>query len=193
MSRSTRVSVVMNRGFNMKQGILYMVVTASALVSGCQAFTPPMRIQAFNPTQAQMVDYQADRRGQLIVPSGSNIKSCSEPQPDVAYDSIDKILASAKPATGSSVGGSAEADETALQINQNSQLILFMREALFRLCEISLNERLKPEDVVGLYTLVLNTAVATADAQKAQAEERKNNAAITLFKLRQKSSSTLKQ
>lgn len=156
----------------MRAAIVFVVAAVCLQLAGCEAFTSPMRVREFDPNKAQIVDYKASRRGQLIVPAASHFKSCSEPQPDVAYNSTGKGSASAKSSTGVDASGSLEGSELAQIINQNGQIVLFMREALFRLCELSLNENLGSDQAVSMYAQVLDTvhtlSESSASAAKAQ-------------------------
>lgn len=159
------------------------------IVAGCASFTDPARKHELDASKPYWMDYDAYRRGALFVPlstsQGRTFRTCAEPPPDVAMQLADKFTA--KGGTGEiSAEASAEISQNALQLAQRTQTIQFLRESLFRLCELSINSQLSPDKIADLYKRVLESAKSMADAEKASAEkgaaDAQNRLAITLAK-----------
>jgi len=154
-------------------GVTACVLTL-ALFTGCASFTSPARKHELDSSKPYWIDYDAYRRGALFIPvstaHGKTVRTCAEPPPDVAMQLIDKFTA--KGGTGEiSAEASAEISQNALQLAQRTQVIQFLRESLFRLCEISLNTQLTSDRVAELYDKVLNIAKSMAEAEKSSAEK----------------------
>jgi hypothetical protein len=159
------------------------------LMAGCASFTDPARKHELDASKPYWMDYDAYRRGALFVPlstaRGKTIRTCSEPPPDVAMQLADKFTA--KGGSGEiSAEASAEISQNALQLAQRTQTIQFLRESLFRLCELSINSQLAPDSISILYGKVLDAAKSMAEAEKSTAEkaatDAQNRLAITIAK-----------
>ncbi len=59
-----------------------------------------------------------------------------------------------------------------VELSKRTQTILFLREAMFRICEQSINQNLSADQVMKLYELAVTTALkmAEADVAKNQAD-----------------------
>jgi hypothetical protein len=103
--------------------------------------------------------------------SGPKVKMCAEPPPDVALTrTVDLMTKVAyKGASGELQGKLAE---QLAQLAGRSENVLILRESLFRLCELSINSGLSPQEIQNLYTMVINAIVAltTTEATRARAE-----------------------
>jgi hypothetical protein len=66
--------------------------------------------------------------------------------------------------------------ESILELGGRSQNILFLRESLYRLCELSNNSNLSGEAIQALYKGVLDSALKFAEATKAKADAEKSKA-----------------
>ncbi|AYQ27809.1 MULTISPECIES: hypothetical protein [unclassified Polaromonas] len=177
-------------------------VTFTAILSGCASFTSPGRYHALENDKPYWFDYGSERRGALLVPQkhGGTLM-CSEPVPRVTatLDAEGKGKASAQPANLSS-SASAEAEgkvkSGASTINEEV-MVLFLREALYRLCEMSVNlgsvEKEYKEPVLKLYTNVIDAAVnlsgKTDQTQRDQIRARTLEKYIDLLAQYQKNSS----
>lgn len=169
--------------------IKFMWCAVIIFVSACASFTEPARKHELDSSKPYWMDYDAYRRGALFVPlstaRGKSIRTCAEPPPDVALQLADKFAA--KGGTGEvSAEANAEISQNALQLAQRTQTIQFLRESLFRLCELSINSQLTPESIAALYSKVLDSAKSMADAEKSTAEkaatDAQNRLAITIAK-----------
>lgn len=161
------------------------------ILAGCASFTSPARKHELEPSKSYWLEYDAYRRGALFVPlstsKGKAVRTCAEPPPDVAMQLVDKFTA--KGGNGEiSAEASAEISQNALQLAQRTQLIQFLRESLFRLCEISINMQFTPENVAAMYLKVIDSAKAMAEAEKADAERAAADAATRLEKIKRESS-----
>lgn len=148
----------------MKLSIVMCFVSAAFLCAGCSSLTSPARLHKLEPGSSYWFDYDASRRGTVLTTSADAngrtiVKACSEPAPDIAYQMIAEAqLKLSQPTTQSaSVGGSGA--QAAQVLSERSQMVLFFREALFRVCEISMNQQIPPADLAKLYESIIHTAL----------------------------------
>lgn len=145
------------------------LMTALWLV-GCANLTSPARMHELADNKSYWLDYDASRRGTIVLPKGSpetQVATCAEPSPDVALEFANKILAEAKvKAVDAKV--QAEFNTNVIELAKRTQTIMFLREAMFRLCEQSLNNKFSAEDVKTLYQLVIDTSLKMHEAELAQ-------------------------
>lgn len=159
------------------------------IVSGCANLTSPAREHEIDVTKAHWIDYDASRRGTLVVPTNSNVKTCAEPSPDVALTLISKIEGSLKPEAGGEASTKADFSTTVVELAKRTQMVMFLREALFRLCEQSLNGNFSKEEIVVVYKQILTAAtdIVKTDQTAAQAKALEaQNKSIQLQKLQVK-------
>ena len=161
------------------------------ILAGCASFTSPARKHELDASKPSWLDYDAYRRGALFVPistaRGKTFRTCAEPSPDVALQLADKFTA--KGGNGEvSAEASAEISQNALVLAQRTQMIQFLRESLFRLCEINMNVQLPPADVASMYQKVIDSAKAMAEAEKATAQKAATDAAVRLLNKQKESS-----
>lgn len=143
---------------------LVALAVGVVLISACASFTPPARKHELVPGSSYWFDYDAHRRGALMVVEGSagtrRIRTCAEPAPDVVLSSIvgGRLSGESKPAN---VEGelSGLAAQDVVKLTERSQMLMFFREALFRVCEISLNQELSPQDLLKMYDQIIATAL----------------------------------
>ncbi len=108
------------------------------------------------------------------------IKMCAEPSPDVALNILDKFKITV-PVENIPVSGQVDISQQIIQLARRSQSILFLREALYRLCEISLNKNLTESQILDMYKQVVKVSSKSAEAEltKAQAELTKEQARLS--------------
>lgn len=166
--------------FRLLYSILVLLVLLIATSSGCTFFSRPASEEKLDANQAYWFHYEAARRGGFLVGADSKIKMCAEPAPDVALARTVELVGK-----GSYQGATGEAQaklaEQLAQLGGRTQTVLILRESLFRLCELSINNSaLTPAELKGLYKDVIDAMVqlATADVTNAQAEEIKAKAAL---------------
>jgi hypothetical protein len=141
-------------------------------LSGCATFTSPARVHELQSNKPYWMDYDASRRGAIVIPDGSNVKMCSEPTPDVALNFAEQILVQVQAQTQNNpnIDGKVQAQlsETAMELAGRTQMVLFLRESLYRLCEQSVNGNLNHDEVKQLYELVIQTSLKLAESDVAK-------------------------
>jgi hypothetical protein len=147
----------------MKPAIL-LVATAAMLVSGCASLTSPARKSRLDPGHSYWFDYDATRRGMVFSVSTDHagnavVRTCGEPAPDVAMQMVASAAVEADVPDGNSGKVQAAGAQAAKLLSERTQMVMFFREALFRVCEISMNQNLAPADVVTLYKHIIDTAL----------------------------------
>ncbi len=148
-------------------------------VLGCGHFTSPATQVELDPTKSYWFHYSADRRGAFILNGNTQLRTCSEPSPDVANKMAEKIELKAK-SKGVEASVAAELNQDIVKLTERTQMILYLREALFRLCELSLNSNLTDDKKAELYTLVLRTSESMTRSDANFQETRKLRAAVKL-------------
>lgn len=163
---------ILQKGMKMLSRIFFVFLTPLFLViSGCANLTSPARDHAFDPTKAYWLDYDASRRGTLVLPESSKVKTCAEPSPDVALTMISKIEAALKPQAGGEVTAKGEFNATVVELAKRTQMVMFLREALFRLCEQSINNNFhNNEAIFVLYKQILEAATDIVKTDQTSAE-----------------------
>ena len=147
-----------------------------AVLSGCTNFTSPARYHEVDATKAYWLDYDASRRGALVVPGGVDIKTCAEPSPDVALTLISKLETTIKDKAGLDATAKAEFNASVVELGKRTQMVMFLREALFRLCEQSLNNDFSKEEVLDAYNKVISAAIDIFEKDKLDAKARASQA-----------------
>lgn len=142
----------------------------AVLLSGCANLTSPAREHSLDASKQYWFDYDATRRGAIMVPDSAKIKMCSEPSPDAALNLISKLEASLEKTGVGKAEGSAEFNASVVKLAERTQMVMFLREALYRLCEQSLNQQFTKEEVLSAYDKVIDTAKAIADADRDKAK-----------------------
>ena len=152
-------------------------VSIVILVTGCANLTSPARGLKLEEKGAYWFDYDASRRGTLLLPENEKFKTCAEPSPDAALNLVTKLEATLKKDDAGEVVGNADFNSSIVKLAERTQMILFLRESLFRLCEQSLNNNFTAENILTAYKEVIaaamemaKTAGKEADTQKTKAE-----------------------
>lgn len=116
-------------------------------LAGCTTFTPPAHQKELKNGTIWLT-YDASRRGTIVVPINTETpyRFCAEPVPDVALTLANKIKLGVKqPANDISANGSVDLGAVASVLNGRTETVLLAREAMFRLCEASLNGAIPKE------------------------------------------------
>jgi hypothetical protein len=147
------------------------LVTAALLLSGCASFQPSTSVRSVASNQPTYIDMDASRRGVVIIPRPDNkgYFVCSEPSPDVAVETVSKILLQVK-ADNPNIDAKTEMEfrTAVVELTKRTQTILFLRESMFRICEQSINQNLSSEQVTKLYELAITTALKLAESDLAK-------------------------
>lgn len=138
-----------------------MAVAAAVLLSsGCASITSPARKSQLVPGHGYWFDYDASRRGTVFaVDQNGGIRTCAEPAPDVAMQMAANAHLDVKSTGSTSAAAGGTAAQAARVLSERTQMVMFFREALFRVCEISLNQNLDSAHVVKLYEYIIHTAL----------------------------------
>lgn len=155
---------------NMIRLFLFSVIVLN--LSACASFTSPARQHMLEDGKTYWFDYDASRRGAVLIPKHEkkNIAICAEPSPDVALQIIDKFKADVG-VKEVKVGAEVDIQQQVIQLAKRTQTVMFLRESLYRLCELSLNFLLPPEEVKKLYGEVINAAADMAKAELENAQQ----------------------
>jgi len=144
-----------------------LLIASLAFFSGCATMTSPARVHSLTPNAAYLLDYDASRRGTIILPKpdGKGVYYCAEPSPDMAYNSVVNLVASVQ-LQNPNVDASTQLQfqQSVVELAQRSETIQFLREAMFRLCEQSINGTMSQTAVEQEYDNALKTALALAQA-----------------------------
>lgn len=154
----------------MSQSII-VALSFVVLLSGCANLTSPAREHSLDTSKQYWFDYDASRRGAVMVPDTAKIKMCSEPSPDAALNLVSKLDLSLEKTGVGKTEGSAEFNASVVKLAERTQMVMFLREALYRLCEQSLNQQFTKEEVLVAYNKVIDTAMAIAKADQDRAKE----------------------
>lgn len=147
----------MNRG-------LAAIVALTAALAGCNTFTPPSQMKPVSDDGVYWMSYNSDRRGAMVVRGDSRIKVCSEPAPDTASN-FESELKVVKQEVAEASGKAGQRVEI---LPGRNSTVLTLREALYRLCELSLNRQdVPPDRLMDAYDKVITavTQYAKAEAQ----------------------------
>jgi hypothetical protein len=150
-----------------------LAATPLLLLSGCATITSPARIHPLTPNAPYIMDMDASRRTAILLPrpDGKGVMYCAEPSPDVAYNSVISLVASIQ-LQNPSVDASTQLQfqQSVVELAQRTETIQFLREALYRLCEQSLNGTMSQAAVQQEYDNALKTALALAEADLVKAQ-----------------------
>jgi hypothetical protein len=163
--------------------ILVCSTVCLLLSSGCSLFESSARKHPITDDgkTAYWFDYNSDRRGAFLIPDDKQVKIISEPSPDTAVQNTLKLAGSLN---YQSVTGqvSAELSQQIIQLGQRTEMIMFLRETMFRLSEAGNNAGWKPEDYKTLYEQIVAASVTLAQAEKTDADARNAKAQADLLK-----------
>jgi len=126
------------------------------------------------------MDYDATRRGAYVLTdSNANVRILAEQSPDAALGVVAEFVGKGS-YSGISAEASAKVTETIAELGKRTQTVMVLREALYRLNELGLNNtQLSTADIKELYEKILATAtdIAKADLEEAKAAPAKAAAA----------------
>lgn len=131
---------------SVRQAVLLLTFAAPALLSGCGTIrgTSGTTMQLVDRNGVDMIAAPAGHVSMAIKDATSAERICGGRMPDAIMDSS---MALSLPIKGVGVGSS----NTDLALGGRNPQVLIIRELLYRLCEITLNSNLPPNEVVGLY------------------------------------------
>lgn len=149
-----------------------MLTTAALLgaltLSGCASFAPPAGHAALESGKSYWFNYDASRRGAIFVPGDQKIHYCAEPSPDVAVEFINRLLVEVNSGDAQlDAKAQAELQSKIIALAGRTSTVTFLREALYRLCEQSINGNLSGDQIGVLYEKALDTAIIVAQTDLA--------------------------
>jgi hypothetical protein len=154
--------------------ILMFATVGSLFLSGCSVFESSARKHQLvdDGKTAYWFDYNSNRRGAFLIPDNKKVKIISEPSPDTAMENTFKLLGSVN---YQSVTGQVSADlsQQIIQLGQRTEMIMFLRETMFRLSEAGNNAGWKGANYKTLYEKIVDASVTLAQAEKSQADAEK--------------------
>jgi hypothetical protein len=157
----------------MKYKLLLAVLIIN--LTGCANFTQPARVHSIDKEgKIYWFDYDASRRGALLYKFDPDemdknprpIRYCAEPTPDVALSLINEL----KLSQPEGAEASASFNTSVVKLAERTQMVQFLREALYRLCEQSLNETIQYGEIKDAYLKVIEAALAMAEADRENAK-----------------------
>lgn len=139
-------------------GVTIFAVT----LAGCNTFTPPAQMKPITDDGVYWMSYNSDRRGAMVVRGDAKMRICAEPAPDTAsnFESEIKVV---KKEIGEASGNSGQ---SVVILPGRNSTVLTLREALYRLCELSLNRAdVSPERIMTAYDTVITAVTRYAEAE----------------------------
>lgn len=152
----------------------FLSIAMMANLTGCTTLTSPARSESLSEKdKVYWFNYAAERRGGFLFPkptatSPAAFSICAEPVPDVALKYSSEMAGSAKLPETVDAEVKAKFASEVVQLAGRTQTILFMREAMYRLCEQGVNGNLQPGEVKELYAKVIDAVVLFSKASAAQ-------------------------
>ena len=173
-----------------KLTFVVLVVASISTISGCANFSPTSSANSLESGKSYWLSYDASRRGALVIAEGQKIKTCAEPAPDVALSFVNTLKGSLSTPSGvSATGVEAALNATAQALAGRDDVVLLAREALFRICEASINGNIKSEDVKPLFQDVFEQVkqIAVEQAKTAKSKAVEAEAEVQKAKLKSES------
>lgn len=147
------------------------------ILSGCSNFTSPARSSRLDSSKAYWFDYDASRRGAFLAPGDARVRVCAEPPPDVALSLVTKLEGTLKKDEIGEAEGKTEFNSTVVKLAERTQMIMLLRESLYRLCEQSLKYDFTSTEYLDAYKKTVEAAADLVKADVANAEAKRDNAA----------------
>jgi hypothetical protein len=165
------------RSHQLVQQLAYVgMVAALICLAGCgsqatEAVASPSRLHTLEAKNAYAVAYDSRGRGAYVSVLSANsevMKVCAEPSPDASANLSSKLasefsanatatLKAIQAAAGVTNKANEEATAQIVDVAQRTELVLVLRESLYRLCELNLNGVLKNEQAVLSFEQVMRT------------------------------------
>ena len=149
---------------------LSLLALASLLLGGCANFTSPTQTNVLEQGKPYYMSTDASRRGAVVYPLSTGIKVCAEPSPDVAMNLVSKLDLKLEKTGIGTVDAGADVTANVVKLAERGQMVMFLRESLYRLCEVSLNQQLTSEQVLQTYNAALKLATDLAKIEQTKAE-----------------------
>ena len=141
------------------------VFITGTLVSGCRTFTKPAHAKSFHDDKVLWMDFDATRRGAVLISTNTAYKVVFEPTPDVAMGVVAEIVTKFSITNQISAENSVKITESLTSLGEVTTTVKALRESLFRISELAANNQINPEQTETLYKEALKTMIKLAEAQ----------------------------
>jgi len=148
----------------MKKTIILASVATLSLC-GCSSFTSPARTKALPDANAVWMDFDALRRGGLLLKTNAGYRVVLEPAPDAALVSTVDSVTKLKLTDKLDAEQSFKVAQSLVELGEVDTTVKALRESLFRINELAVNGYLDKPEVVQLYTNALEAVLKLAQAQ----------------------------
>lgn len=141
--------------------LVFLSLSLLCLVSfGCST-----SYHKLDENQAYWFNYDATKRGGILLPNTGKYKVVSEPSPDVVMNELSKLLLDG---SYQLVSGGVQTDfqRQAVELGKRSITVMFLRESLFRLVELSINRDISEIELLKRYDKVIEAAKELALADR---------------------------
>lgn len=128
-------------------------------LSGCSVFTSSSTKTDLTSGVPVWFSYDSSRRGAIVVPDGQGVKYCAEPSPDTAVSLLAQTKLSMSKEQLAKLNADINYSLSVVDLTKRTQMINFLRESLYRLCEQALSGNYNKEDVKDSYNKVVQLAV----------------------------------
>lgn len=145
--------------------ITILGLIGASLVSGCRTFTKPAHAKAIEVDNVLWMDFDATRRGGVIISTDSKFKVLFEPTPDVAVASVAEIITKLSITNQISAENSVKITESLTSLGEVTATVKALRESLFRISELAANNQIDSNQTVMLYTNALEAVIKLAQSQ----------------------------
>jgi hypothetical protein len=131
---------------------LPLIALATLSLNGCSFFTPPAGIDQITENGNYLLNFNAERRSGMFSIQGNKISNmCFEPVPDIGvnYDTELSVKEQVAEVT-------AKFGQGVVVLPGRNSTVLALRESLYRLCELSINEpTIPPDKILDSYNKVI--------------------------------------
>lgn len=153
---------------NLPLAALILFITCTS----CRWFAVPRYNHEPLQGDVQWLNYDATRRGGFVLPADSKHKVIAEPAPDAIVSSAFDLLAKAD-LKGESGEVQVKYAENVAELASRHETVLVLREALYRLSELNINQAVSDADhLKAMYEQALSAVTDLATASKLR-EKRK--------------------
>lgn len=140
--------------------------------TGCHTFTNPARTKTISSSESQWLDFDASRRGGLLLATNSPFQVILEPAPDVAISSVAEFAAKASAQGKFDAEATAKITESLTSLGERTEAVMILRESLFRLNLLAANHAIDSNAVTNLFSQILAASqkIVEAEVKKQQAK-----------------------
>lgn len=144
---------------------MILLSSAAVLLCGCSTFTSPARTKALPDANVVWMDFDALRRGGLLLKTNAGYHVILEPAPDAAlYSTVDSVT-KLKLTDKLDAEQSFKVTQALVELGEVNTTVKALRESLFRINELAVNGFLEKTNVVYLYETALKSVEKLAQAQ----------------------------